>query len=218
MGNTIFSPQYLSECCMMLINPTNSTVVDITSANPSISEHLRRAGLTLKESVERAKMPTDNGNDSDATSAISQLSSTPRPDPEGDQDPVEILERDTERLLAMEVAKTLRQLHRKHTAGTSDYQFTFEQRMGLKPQSASRATEHEGVSHHSIYNIILHVGQQELTIGVSSKQRSPPPANFISQQNKPNEFIQQSPKIASKTAINPSAKFTTQHAAFRIWC
>lgn len=184
---------------MMLINLTNSTVVDITSANPSISENLRRAGLTLKEAVEKAKIPTDNDNDSDATSAISELSSTFRLDPEGDQDPVEILERDTERLLAMELAKTLRQLRRKHTADTSAYQFTFEQ----KSQSASRAAEHEGVSHHSIDNIRPRVGQQELTVGMSSNQRSPPPADCIPQQNKPNAFTHRSSN-ASKTAIDTS--------------
>ncbi|EEU39808.1 uncharacterized protein NECHADRAFT_100310 [Fusarium vanettenii 77-13-4] len=159
-------------------------MVDITSANPSISEHLRRAGLTLKESVERAKMPTDNGNDSDATSAISQLSSTPRPDPEGDQDPVEILERDTERLLAMEVAKTLRQLHRKHTAGTSDYQFTFEQRMGLKPQSASRATEHEA-SNEAHRRRISSPSRISRTSSSNSRRKSRARRRSIHQPNSP---------------------------------
>lgn len=86
-----------------------SAVVNIASANSSIGRRLREAGMTLKESVEMAKRSTSDPKNWNSASAISESSMTSNLDPEGDQDPVNILERDTRSLVAMDLAKSPRQ-------------------------------------------------------------------------------------------------------------
>nr|RBR00898.1 hypothetical protein FVER53263_01571 [Fusarium verticillioides] len=109
-------------------------MVNITSANSRIGRRLREAGLTLKESVEMAKRSTSDPKNWNAASAISESSMTSNLDPGGDQDPVNILERDTQSLVAMDLAKSLRQkrLSRKHRVNEPTYEFTFDGSMHLK--------------------------------------------------------------------------------------